>query len=103
MLQKGDIIICICQVVMFTMLHSSSLGMRIKCGAHLPRQRRTAKLGSNPKKTNESGTVVGKPFRILYQEPKTLLIAFCTTLLPWDPEQNTAKPAGPAEYDPQLP
>lgn len=62
-----------------------------------------SKAGVQPKKTNESGTVVGKPFRILYQEPKTLLIAVCSTLLPWDPEQNTAKPAGPAEYDPQLP
>ena len=70
MLQKGDIIICICQVVMFTMLHSSSLGMRIKCGAHLPRQRRTAKLGSNPKKPTKAAQWSENPFGYSIKNPR---------------------------------
>ena len=70
MLQKGDIIICIFQVVMFTMLHSSSLGMRIKCGAHLPRQRRTAKLGSNPKKTTKAAQLSENPFGYSIKNPR---------------------------------
>lgn len=77
---------------MFTMLHSSSLGMRIKCGAHLPRQRRTAKLGSIPKKTTKAAQLSENPFGYSIKNPRLCLLHSAVHFT-MDPEQNTAKPA----------